>query len=276
LNEIHHQREVARKARSAADHDRSIAQNLKQELAQRLEKIEEERLLELEKARQESETQVEAIKKELEEVRKELLRARQPLEALKSVQEKVELVEHKVSRPVQTENLSQFAGAYIPRMGDRVRMRTLNMEGTVTALGVDDVEIQVGNLRMRARLQDVMPYKTESVVPAELPRLKKKVRSAISTLSDTNKTTPFRATPGMEIDLRGQRAEDALEALDRYLDNAVVVGMPFVRIIHGKGTGRLRQVIREALQGNPNVSGFETGADNEGGEGVTVVHLDTK
>jgi DNA mismatch repair protein MutS2 len=80
----------------------------------------------------------------------------------------------------------------------------------------------------------------------------------------------------MEIDLRGQRAEDALDALDRYLDNAVVVGMPFVRIIHGKGTGRLRQVIREALQGNPNVTHFETGADNEGGEGVTVVHLDTK
>jgi DNA mismatch repair protein MutS2 len=76
--------------------------------------------------------------------------------------------------------------------------------------------------------------------------------------------------------VRGQRAEDALDILDRYLDSAVVSGMPFVRVIHGKGTGRLRQVIREALAENVNVSGFEQGADNEGGEGVTIVRLDSK
>jgi DNA mismatch repair protein MutS2 len=274
LNEIHHQREVARKARSAADHDRSIAQNLKTELDKRLAKIEDERQKELERAREEAEAQVEAVQRELEEVRKELLRARQPLEALKTLQDKVETVEHKVRKPVQTEKLSQFAGTYLPKVGDRVKMRTLNMEGVVTALGVDEADVQVGNLRMRARLQDLFPYKADLFEPAETPKLKKKVRAAIE--SDTRPTTPFRASPGMEIDLRGQRAEDALDALDRYLDNAVVVGMPFVRIIHGKGTGRLRQVIREALQGNPNVTQFETGADNEGGEGVTVVHLDTK
>jgi DNA mismatch repair protein MutS2 len=55
-----------------------------------------------------------------------------------------------------------------------------------------------------------------------------------------------------------------------------MAGMPFVRVIHGKGTGRLRQVIREALQEHVNVAGFEQGADNEGGEGVTIVHLNTK
>jgi DNA mismatch repair protein MutS2 len=86
----------------------------------------------------------------------------------------------------------------------------------------------------------------------------------------------FVPSPGMEIDIRGQRAEDALDILDRYLDNAVMAGMPFVRVIHGKGTGRLRQVIREALQEHVNVAGFEQGADNEGGEGVTIVHLNTK
>ena len=52
----------------------------------------------------------------------------------------------------------------------------------------------------------------------------------------------------MELDLRGQRAEDALDALDRYLDSTVMAGLPFVRITHGKGTGKLRQAIREALQ----------------------------
>ena len=53
-----------------------------------------------------------------------------------------------------------------------------------------------------------------------------------------------------------------------------MAGMPFVRIIHGKGTGKLRQVIREALTDSVHVSRFESGADNEGGDGVTIAHLD--
>jgi DNA mismatch repair protein MutS2 len=77
----------------------------------------------------------------------------------------------------------------------------------------------------------------------------------------------------MEIDLRGQRADEALEALDRYLDAAYLAGLPFVRIIHGKGTGRLRQSVREALSKNPQVKSFEAGDDKEGGEGVTVARL---
>ena len=77
----------------------------------------------------------------------------------------------------------------------------------------------------------------------------------------------------MEIDLRGQRAEDALDVLETYIDNAYTAGMPFVRIIHGKGTGRLRQVIREALKSSELVKSFEEGGDKEGGEGVTIAHL---
>ena len=76
-----------------------------------------------------------------------------------------------------------------------------------------------------------------------------------------------------EVGNRGQRAEDALDALDRYLESAFLAGLPFVRIIHGKGTGRLRQVVREALQESPHVSGWENGQEKEGGEGVTVAHL---
>jgi DNA mismatch repair protein MutS2 len=77
----------------------------------------------------------------------------------------------------------------------------------------------------------------------------------------------------MELDLRGQRADEALDALDRYLDAAFLAGLPFVRIIHGKGTGRLRQSVREALAHNPQVKSFEAGGDKEGGDGVTVAKL---
>ncbi len=56
------------------------------------------------------------------------------------------------------------------------------------------------------------------------------------------------SSPGIELDLRGQRAEDALDMLDRYLEKAYMAGLPFVRIIHGKGTGKLRQEVRAALR----------------------------
>ena len=77
----------------------------------------------------------------------------------------------------------------------------------------------------------------------------------------------------VELDLRGQRAEEALNVFDRYIDDAFQAGLPFVRIIHGKGTGALRAAIREALTGHPLVRKFESGEANQGGEGVTVAVL---
>ena len=78
-------------------------------------------------------------------------------------------------------------------------------------------------------------------------------------------------SPGLELDLRGQTAEEALPKLESFLDDAYLAGMPFVRIIHGKGTGKLRQSTRTELRKSPNVSSWVSGHENEGGDGVTVV-----
>ncbi len=274
LNEIHHQREVARKARAAADHDRSIAMNLKHELDQRLSQIETERQKELEKSRQKAEEELLALQKELTEVRQSLQRARQPLDALAAVQEKVEQIETKVAKPILQPPLVESLGNFVPQIGKRARLRSLNAEGTITSLTQEEAEVLVGNLRMRVKVQDLGPLKEEPEAIAA-PKASRRVRQALENDASTPSQPTFVPSPGMEIDVRGQRAEDALDILDRYLDSAVVAGMPFVRVIHGKGTGKLRQVLREALQENPNVSSFESGADNEGGDGVTVVHLST-
>ena len=73
--------------------------------------------------------------------------------------------------------------------------------------------------------------------------------------------------------MRGKRSDEALDALERYLDSAYLAGLPWVRIIHGKGTGKLRQTVREALSHHPHVKSYESGGDKEGGEGVTVAKL---
>jgi len=77
----------------------------------------------------------------------------------------------------------------------------------------------------------------------------------------------------MELDLRGWRAEEVPPRLDKYLDAAFRAGLPWVRIIHGKGTGVLRQVVSQRLTGHPLVKRQRLGDPQEGGDGVTIAEL---
>jgi DNA mismatch repair protein MutS2 len=150
------------------------------------------------------------------------------------------------------------------------------MEGVITAMTDTDYEIQVGNLRVRARPNDLTRAgEPEAPLVEEAPVKARKTAKSSAGESASPKVGQgmYYPSPGMELDVRGQRAEDALDALDRYLESAYLAGLPFVRIIHGKGTGRLRQVIRELLTQSPHVKSWEAGGDKEGGEGVTVAKL---
>jgi len=274
LDEIHHQRDLARQARAAAENARQEAEHLRAGLAVRLEQVDDERQALLEQARSQAEMQVQSLKEELDEVRRSLTRARQPLEALKPVLERVDTLESNYEKPVERRTTVTGPGApNAPRplrLGDRVRVRSLQMDGVVTAMGESEIEVQLGNLRVRARLGDIQRAGEPDAPQPELSAISRK-RSKPA--SDSGAAVIFHPSPGMELDMRGQRAEDALEALDRYLESAFLAGLPFVRIIHGKGTGKLRQAVREALQSHPNVASWETGGDKEGGEGVTVAKL---
>jgi len=124
---------------------------------------------------------------------------------------------------------------------------------------------------VRTRLADLELASGQSPTTANPPITLRRSRPA----AGASKADVLPASPGIELDLRGQRAEDALDVLDRYLDAAYLAGLPFVRIIHGKGTGRLREVVRQALRQHPHVRSFEAGGEKEGGEGVTVAILAT-
>ena len=72
---------------------------------------------------------------------------------------------------------------------------------------------------------------------------------------------------------RVQLVEDGLDELERYLERAYSSGLLFVRIVHGKGTGKMREAVRNALKGSPYVSSYEEPKDGEGGAGVTVAKM---
>ena len=109
--------------------------------------------------------------------------------------------------------------------------------GRVTALDGDSAEVQVGNFGVRVQ-QDSLERRAQGKPAASEP---------------TTVASNLHPSPGVELDLRGQRVEEILPRLDKYLDNAFLAGLPLVRIIHGKGTGVLRQTVREQLRDHPLV-----------------------
>ena len=285
LDEIHRQRDLSRKARTAAEKAHHDAEVMRAELAERLEKIEDERMQVLEKAHQQAEEQLEEVQAELREVRRQLARTRQPLDVIEQVEDQVADLEETVAPPVERKapetNVSSLRRPI--RLGDRVRLHSLNTQGVVTSLSEEEAEVSVGMLRIRTRLAELQLMSEEttpSVGSGSLPTARELMAAhqpqplADSTASGHQPLSKIYAeSPGIELDLRGKRSDEALDALERYLDSAYLAGLPWVRIIHGKGTGKLRLAVREALGHHPHVKSFESGGDTEGGEGVTVAKL---
>ena len=77
----------------------------------------------------------------------------------------------------------------------------------------------------------------------------------------------------MKLDLHGATVEEAIDMLDKYLDKAYLHGMPYVYIVHGKGTGALREAVFDYLRKSKIVAHFETGSLSEGGTGTTIVYF---
>lgn len=267
LDEIYHQRKLAREAREQAEQARLESQKMERELNIRLEKIEDERLRILDQARKELDSEAASLRNEMDDVRRALGRARQPLETIKTVQDALDEVEEQLDRPaVRKSRPEQVVQQTSLRVGSKVHVISLGMEGVVIGLAENEAEVQIGRLRLRSRFGDLR-HPGDVPPPEPKPALTKAARPP------QPKAPEPRTGPGIELDIRGQRAEDALDMLERYLDSAYSTGLPFVRIIHGKGTGRLRQVIREALKASSQVESFESGMENEGGDGVTVAYM---
>lgn len=272
LDDIRKERNRSSREREKAEKARQRAEELNRELALRLEKIEDERREVIARAKAEAELEVEVLKRNLARLKAEMKKLRQPVEALQKLAEKVELVEAKAAAPVERKPITGGPSSIVHRpwsLGEKVILRTLGSEGIITALSESDAEVQVGPLRIRAKLGEIA-RKTEESTQGEGKQENKKTSRQPVSVSTSNVST---ASPGMELDLRGQRAEDALILLENYLEKAYMAGMPFVRIIHGKGTGVLRQEVRAALKGHEYVASFEEGHPNEGGDGVTVVKI---
>ncbi len=148
------------------------------------------------------------------------------------------------------------------KVGDKIYIVTYHSEGEVTNLLKGDmVEVKAGILRGKVAIKDIRLLSDMKKVEKEKPKSTSKV--------ERGGVQHFK----MELDIRGRYGDDGWFEVDRYLDEAVLSGMESVRIVHGKGTGALKQAIWRELKGDPRVKSFRLGNLGEGDSGVTVVTL---
>ncbi|NOR90093.1 MAG: endonuclease MutS2, partial [Anaerolineales bacterium] len=263
LDEIHKERDLARAVRIEAEEEREKGKQLQVELRRRLDDNEAERQALMQQAREDALEELDVVREEMTLLRRRLEGAGQSLEELDSVADDLDTLVEDLEESVPQPEPAHEAPHRPIRLGDRVYLRTLDAEGVVTDIGNSKAEVQIGRLRVRAGLNELSLHDESGL---EKKEIKQRMEATRTTAVPT-------AAPPLELHLRGLNVEEALEVLEQRLDAAYLAGLPFIRVVHGKGTGKLRQAIRESLQGNRYVASFEPGSSREGGEGVTVIRL---
>lgn len=148
--------------------------------------------------------------------------------------------------------------------GDPVRIRSLDRTGEVLELRGDRIVVEAGGVRLTLPATDLEPAEEGGEDQAR----------AGGSSSPTRAGSRPRMEAKSEVDLRGLRVDEVEGRLLPRLDAAVVADLPRFRIVHGKGTGALREKVREILAADPRVGEFRSGERGEGGTGVTVVEFD--
>jgi DNA mismatch repair protein MutS2 len=141
------------------------------------------------------------------------------------------------------------------KVGDTVQVKEVGLIAIVLSISEEarEIEVQAGRSKMTLSLDNVAKIKPIDIVPSVIQPIVRRV--------------------SIEFDLRGKRADEVEPALDSYLNDAVQSSLSEVRIIHGIGTGTVRNIVREFLARHPLVKSFQAGDRNEGGDGATVVKL---
>jgi len=245
---------------------RREAEKLREDVAKQEEKLRTQKEKLMQQAKREALDTVQQARKEADELitkmQKQLQAAnqreieeakRQVREGLTSLAEGIGPVAEKPSRK-PPENL---------RRGDKVFIHSMNQTATVSAPpnANGEVQLQAGILKIKVHISDLSLEEEEQIVQ----KFASKASSGGSKMKSLNIST--------ELDLRGMLPEEATSAADKYLDDAFLASLSNITLIHGKGTGAVRNAIHALLKRHPHVQEYRLGKYGEGEAGVTVVTL---
>ena len=165
----------------------------------------------------------------------------------------------------EQQRLAAFRSAPL-KAGEKVRVKENGMVGEVVKVSAKAVVVAIGNISSKMPLD-----KVERITSNEFKSAVKETAKPVSAVQIDASITERKLNFKTEIDLRGARLSDALDQVNRYIDDAIMLGVGSVRIIHGKGTGVLRDEIQKLLRTVPGVASAKDEHIQLGGSGVTVV-----
>lgn len=265
MGNIERNRIAAEQERSQTKAELAEAESLRLKYEEKLSELEQQKSKYLAKAREEARRAVQEAKAEAELIIKNLLELAHESEA-KERNRAIEESRKKLRGALKKQEERQAKPGQLARkplnkiqLGQTVYITTLDQKGQVLSTPDQDgnVQVQVGIMKVNVNLSDLRQVKEQTGIEIKSGR---KVRPRAVSISS-------------ELDLRGQNAEEALLETDLYLDNAFLAGLNEVTIIHGKGTGILRNSIHQLLRKHPHVASFRLGKYGEGESGVTVVEI---
>ncbi len=270
LDEIRRARQDALQAEDRAKSRERQAQLVVRDLRYQLANIEEARRTVIAETRQRMDEELAVVRSEVEQARRQLARGgtftgsthdeflNRAAQELARRRQSDEQISRDVIVPGQGEE--RLAGPI--EVGDRVWVANLQASGEVLAIHEKsgEADVQLGNFRLKLPLKRLELRQKKSV--------ETKQESAINI-----QAPGAQESPGIELDLRGERVEEGLERMEQYLNNAYMARLPWVRIIHGKGTGAMRDAVRTNLRSHPLIRESRAGDHGEGGDGVTVAKL---
>ncbi|RYL93825.1 endonuclease MutS2 [Sporolactobacillus sp. THM7-4] len=257
------------KNRRTAEAEEEKARRLKLEaeekeasLARKLNELERTKEQILKQAREKAEQSVIEARREAEEIIHELrsyktqghVKEHQLINAKTRLSHALDALEPSDQKREKGPSQNRKTAGFKP--GDHVKILTFGQDGyIVDKISDDEYLVQAGILKMNAAANDLKKVKEE-----------KKVRPVVNVRTSGRTVKP-------ELDLRGERYEDAMLKVEKYLDEAMLAGYPQVSIIHGKGTGALRKGVSKLIERHPRVKSSRLGGQGEGGSGVTIVEF---
>ena len=272
LSQLEAQRQAMEQARIQAEQMKLEMERTKRQSDEYSEEIRLEREKAVSKARKEAQLiiddarrSVNAAMDEIKQMKKQLRDAgaledmnQRQSELRRSLNEaETRIAGEKESKPLKV-------SARPPRTGDTVELLKLGTKATVLQVNKDGtLLIQAGIMKITVKPEEVYLLPDQG----QGEQVKKIVERASRELRS------MAASP--EVDLRGMSQDEAINALDRFLDDALLGKLPSVRIIHGKGTGVLRKAVQQHLKRNKRVKSVRLGVYGEGEDGVTIAELDT-
>ena len=167
----------------------------------------------------------------------------------------------------EKERIEAFRNAPL-KPGEKVRVKSNGMVGEVSQISSRSITVNIGNI-----VSKMSPDKVERITSNEFKSAVKETARPVITRTDSS-ISERKLNFHPEIDVRGERVHDALDKVMRFIDDAIMLNMGSVRIIHGKGTGALREEIQKFLRTTPGVGKVSDEQVQFGGTGVTIVTLE--